>query len=49
MALLLILLLRQVLTNKFSNPAFHHLISPIGFCLQFGILSFFEELLLLIE
>jgi hypothetical protein len=44
-----ILLLRLGLTSKFSNPAFHLFIRPIGLSLKIGILSFFEERLLIIE
>jgi hypothetical protein len=48
MVLSLIPLLRQVLTIKFSNPVFHLFIKPIGLSLKIGILSFFEEHLLII-
>jgi hypothetical protein len=39
--------LRQVLTSKFSNPAFHLLIRSMGLSLKIGILSFFEKPLLI--
>jgi hypothetical protein len=47
-ALLLILLVMQVLTSKFFNPAFCHLINPIDLSFKTGILLFFEEHLLII-
>ena len=43
----LILFLRQVLTSKFSNPAFHLFIRPTGLSLKIGILPFSEVLLLI--
>jgi len=42
-----ILLVMQVLTNKFFNPAFHHLISPIDLSFRIRILLFFDEHLLI--
>ena len=39
--------LRQALTSKFSNPAFHLFIRPMGLSLKIGILSFFEKPLLI--
>jgi len=37
------------LPGKFSNPAFYHLVNPIDLSFIIGILSFSEELLLIIE
>ena len=49
MVLLLILLLRQGIICKFSNPAFPHLINLMDLFLEIGILLFFEEHLLFME
>ena len=43
MAPSLILLLRQGLMSKFSDPAFRHLISSMGLYLKIGVLPFFEK------
>ena len=43
----LILLLGQVLMNKFSNPVFHLFIRPMGLSLIIGILSFSDKPLLI--
>jgi hypothetical protein len=47
MSLSPILLLRLGLMNKFSNPAFHHLIKPMDLFLKTGILTFSEKHLLI--
>jgi hypothetical protein len=47
MVLLLILLVTQVLTGKFFNPAFVYLISSTGLSLKIRILLFFDEHLLI--
>ena len=49
MSLPLILLLRQGITSKFSNPAFPDLINPMDLFLEIGIFPFFEEYLLIMQ
>jgi len=49
MAILLILLLMQDLSSKFSNLAFGHLIRVRSFFFKIGVLPFFEKHLLIME
>jgi hypothetical protein len=49
MALSLILLLRQGLMSKYSNPVFCHLIGPIDLFFKIRILLFFKKHLLITE
>jgi hypothetical protein len=46
-ALLLILLVTQMHTSKFFNPAFHHLINPMDLSFKIWTLLFSKEYLLI--